>query len=90
MLTRTAPALALLLALVRPAHAQAPAGPSVVLFWSSPGQADAAARAALFPAVERAARAGGAVSADLSPAAPPTPPVAEQVSKAIAAYDGMR
>ena len=78
------------MALVRPAHGQVPAGPSVVLFWSSPGQADAAARAALFPAVERAARAGGAVSADLSPAAPPTPPVAEQVSKAIAAYDGMR
>lgn len=90
MLTRTAPALVVLLALAGRAHAQVPAGPPVVLFWSSPGQADAAARAALFPAVERAARAGGAVSADLSPAPAPTPPVADQVAKAIAAYDGMR
>lgn len=82
---------ALLLAPIRPAHAQEPAArPSVVLFWSSPGQADAAARVALLPAVERAARAAGAVSADLSPAVPAVPEVAEQVQRAIAAYDGMR
>jgi hypothetical protein len=88
---RTLAALAaLLLAAPRPAAAQAPSGPSVVLFWSSPGQADAAARAALLPAVDRAARAAGAVSADLSPAAPPVPPVADQVARAIAAYDGMK
>jgi hypothetical protein len=80
----------LILALAGPARAQAPSGPSVVLFWSSPGQADATARAALLPAVERAARAAGAVSADLSPAALPAPAVAEQVTRAIAAYDGMR
>ena len=94
MLTRT-PALLAVLALglvapVRAARAQAPSGPSVVLFWSSPGQADAAARTALLPAVERAARGAGALAADLSPAAPPAPPVAEQVTRAIAAYDGMR
>jgi len=82
---------ALLLGPARPAYAKEPAArPSVVLFWSSPGQADSAARAALLPAVERAARAAGAVSADLSPAAPAAPAVADQVTRAIAAYDGMR
>ncbi len=91
MLTRTIIPLAALasLAPAGPAHAQA-AGPPVVLFWSSPGQADAAARAALLPAVERAARGARAVSADLSPAAAPVPVVGEQVARAIAAYDGMR
>ena len=94
MLTRTQATLTAvavgLLAGAPPAHAQAASGPSVVLFWSSPGQADAAARAVLLPAVERAARRAGAVSADLSPAAAPVPPVADQVARAITAYDAMR
>jgi len=81
---------ALVLAQVGTARAQSAAGPPVVLFWSSPGQADAAARTALLPAVERAARAARAVSADLSPSVAPLPAVAEQVTRAIAAYDGMR
>jgi hypothetical protein len=93
LLTRTqaiVTALALGLLAEAPAHAQAASGPSVVLFWSSPGQADASARAALLPAVERAARRAGAVSADLSPAAAAAPAVAEQVARAITAYDAMR
>jgi hypothetical protein len=90
LLTRISCSLAVLAALTGPAAAQAPERPSVVLFWSSPGHADATARAALLPAVERASRRSGAVSADLSPAAPPLPAVADQVARAIAAYDGMK
>lgn len=93
MLTRTLAiltAVALGLLAEAPAHAQAASGPSVVLFWTSAGQADASARAALLPVVERAARRAGAVSADLSPPAAPAPVVADQVARAIAAYDAMR
>lgn len=94
---RTAPLAAALaaacaLATGSPAASQpaAPDAPPVVFFWSSPSELDAAARAALIPAVEAAARPRGAPVVDLSPAAAPAPALAERVTRAITAYDAMR
>ncbi|HUS64102.1 MAG TPA: hypothetical protein VMZ28_06145, partial [Kofleriaceae bacterium] len=73
----------------QPAPADADA-PPVVFFWASASPSDAAARTALAPAVDGAARRGGAQAVDLSPPAQAAPAVADQVARAVSAYDAMR
>jgi hypothetical protein len=65
-------------------------GSPIVFFWSAPSPTDASLRAALLPAIDRAARAAGGTSVDLSRPLPAPPALAEKVAAAIASYEAMR